>query len=80
MSSRAEANKNTMFVRYLKTDQVKQIHQMLEQTAGREIPFNLSDETFQIKAPDGDVVFAGIEVSLDNWMCRLHREVFNENA
>jgi hypothetical protein len=70
--------KRKMFARMLKTDGVTKCLEMLSEAAGRKIEVDLKAEFFEVKAPDGDVVFAGLKKSKDVWVCRLHREVFAE--
>lgn len=63
------------FVRFLKKAQVQEVQRMLEGVSGRKYPIDFKQEMFEIKAPDGDVVFAGLKKD-DSWVCRLHKEVF----
>jgi hypothetical protein len=69
------------FVRILTTVQVRDLHRQLERAAGRKLPLDLKRDFFEIHAPDGDVVFAGIaHRAPGRWICRLHREVFDERV
>jgi hypothetical protein len=34
-------------------------------------------ETFEYRAPDGDVVFSGLQKTPGVYICRFHREVFD---
>ena len=67
------------FARILSRKQVMICVAMLEDCAGQKYPINLR-ETFEIKAPDGDMVFAGLRVRNDRFICRMHREVFDPAA
>jgi hypothetical protein len=68
-----------MFARLLKKDAVDKIVQMMadEFQAAPE-----PDDTgfIQIKAPDGDVVFAALPKDGENYICRFHKEVFEEDS
>lgn len=73
------------FVRILKRAQVNELTDMLNEAAGRKFPHvTAEDDTFEVKAPDGDVVFAGIKANSgaghDTYICRMHREVFDEKS
>lgn len=68
------------FARVFSRKQVMICVAMLEDCAGRKYPVNLRDETFKIDAPDGDMVFAGLRIRDDRFICRLHREVFDPAA
>lgn len=70
----------THFVRILDTSQVRSLVRMLEAAADRSFPVDLKAETFKIHAPDGDMVFAGLKHPSGKWLCRLHREVFDERV
>ena len=67
------------FTRVFDRAQIREVQKMLESVSGRKHPINLSESTFTIKAPDGDVVFAGMRKSSNSrfFICRLHKEVFN---
>lgn len=68
----------THFVRMLKTSQVKETVKMLNQGCGTQFPIPMAkDERFEIKAPDGDIVFSGL-YNGSIWLCRLHKEVFTQ--
>ncbi len=64
------------FARIFTKPQVQICQRMLEECAEEQFPIDFSAETFEIKAPDGDVVFAGIKKDPTHYICRLHREVF----
>jgi hypothetical protein len=68
------------FVRILTTVQVRDLHRQLQKAAGRKLPLNLKSGFFKIHAPDGDEVFSGLKHSSGRWLCRLHREVFDERV
>ncbi len=67
------------FVRILSRKQIMICVAMLEDCAGQKFPINLH-ESFEIKAPDGDMVFAGLRARTDRYICRMHREVFDPAA
>lgn len=68
----------THFTRLLKRDQIEDLRRMLEGASGRKHPIAYSTGKFEIRAPDGDVVLAGLKTNGAIWICRLHREVFSE--
>lgn len=68
----------THFTRFLDRQQIRALQRMLEDAAGRKIRVDLRGPTFEVKAPDGDVVFAGLRHPSGRWICRLHREVFSK--
>lgn len=70
----------THFTRILSKAQVKACQQMLEECSGRLHPIDWNATMFQIKAPDGDEVFAGLKHPSGKYICRLHREVFEERT
>lgn len=74
------SNDRKHFVRILTTQNVKDLARMLEGAAGRRFPLNLKEGHFKIHAPDGDEVFSGLKHSSGKWICRLHREVFDERV
>ncbi len=70
-------NMTKYFARILTKRQVKACQRLLEQSAGKALPIDFGTQHFEIKAPDGDVVFAGAKFPSGRYVCRLHREVFN---
>lgn len=69
------------FARYFTLDQVNHCVRLLSIAAERSFPsVSEGQETFEYKAPDGDVVFAGIMKEPGTYICRLHREVFDERG
>ncbi|MFP4570112.1 hypothetical protein [Rhodosalinus sp.] len=72
-------NPRTHFVRILDYGQVRKMIDMLNTVSDKTIPYPPeNEEFFNVHAPDGDVVFAGLKKG-GRWICRLHREVFAEN-
>jgi hypothetical protein len=53
---------------------------MLEGVSGRRHPIDWRAPGFEIHAPDGDVVLAGLKHSSGAHIVRLHREVFDEGS
>lgn len=69
------------FYRLLKREQINTLIDMVNQLDG-VIPFphlKAGQETYEMKAPDGDVVLAALaKGSRGPYIVRLHREVFDE--
>jgi hypothetical protein len=74
------SKQSTHFVRILDTTQVKDLHRQLQRAAGRKLPLDLKSGFFKIHAPDGDEVLSGMKHPSGKWLCRLHREVFDERV
>jgi hypothetical protein len=69
----------THFTRILKTAQVKDVVKMLNNSCGTAFPIpKAKDERFEIKSPDGDIVFSGL-YNGSVWLCRMHKEVFTQS-
>ena len=69
----------THFVRFLKRKQVNETIDMLNASASTQFPHvTARQETFKIKAPDGDEVFSGMLGPQNTYLCRLHKEVFSQ--
>lgn len=67
-----------MFVRFLKRYQVNGILKNLK--LNFDVDPEPGDELHRIYAPDGDLVFSALDRGNGNFICRLHREVFDENV
>jgi hypothetical protein len=71
------------FTRILRREHVNTMIDQLRAISDPPMPFarvKSGQETFEIKAPDGDVVFAGILHSNKvHYLCRLHKEVWDES-
>jgi hypothetical protein len=71
----------THFVRILDRVSVNELIKQLNGVSAQKFERVKPGQTdFTIKAPDGDVVFAGLIGSGGEYMCRLHREVFEAEA
>jgi hypothetical protein len=69
----------THFNRFLTPDQIAELQALLEGVSGRRLRIDWRAPTFEIRAPDGDVVLAGLKHSSGAYIVRLHREVFSRN-
>jgi hypothetical protein len=70
---------STHFVRILSWLDVNSVVDMLNAGCGTHFPaVKKSQEQFEIKAPDGDVVLAGVRHPSGKFICRLHKEVFQQ--
>lgn len=72
----------THFARVNTQAQVERSLEMLESICDGQLT-DLMKGTFekghiQVFAPDGDCVFAALEKAPDAWLCRFHKEVFQE--
>ena len=72
--------KSNHFVRVLDRPAVNGLIKLLEVAADKEFPIVKSrQESFEIKAPDGEIVLSGlIHSNRKHYLCRLHREVFSD--
>jgi hypothetical protein len=77
MCQKEDMMERKYFTRVLTPESIEIIRLMLCQAADDEITIDLTGETFEVKAPDGDVVLAGLKKDRV-WICRMHREVFAE--
>lgn len=72
----------THFARIKTREQVEQSLDMLESICDGQLADlmrgDLETGFVQVFAPDGDLVFAALEKAPGAWMCRFHREVFEE--
>lgn len=72
----------THFARINTGAQVRQSLEMLESicdgTLADRMKGSLDAGFVSVWAPDGDCVFAALKKAPDAWMCRFHREVFEE--
>ncbi len=74
----------THFTRILTRTQVNEMIDQLRKISLPPRPFEsvkARQQSFEIKAPDGDVVFSGLMHSNGtHYLCRLHREVWSEEV
>ena len=70
----------THFARIFTAKQCRDLIKQLDEVTGRKTHTGPLGDSFAIHAPDGDLVFAGLRHSGGRYLCRLHREVFDERA
>lgn len=70
----------TYFARILTTAQVDTVIELLEDAAKATFDRIGDRETCEIHAPDGDMVFAALKMREGIYLCRMHKEVFDEET
>ena len=70
----------THFARILTLDQVRACRDMLQSVSDDDLPTIVrGQETLEVRAPDGDVVLSALLHPSGSYICRLHRECFDDD-